>query len=73
MCGGLGMAMGWGVGWGVVEDGVFIPVLYGFVLSYSHPVLHDGKNFLTSFPSIGTPRSLAPLHKTLLFVNLPYN
>ena len=68
-----GIRDGNGVGWGEVKDGVFVPVLYGFVLSYSHPVLHDGKNFLTSFPSIGTPRSLAPLHKTLLFVNLPYN
>ena len=69
-----GIRDGNGVGWGEVKDGVFVPVLYGFVLYYSHLVPHDGKNFLTPSLPLRALRSLAPPPKTLLFfVNLPYN
>ena len=43
------------------------------VLSCPIPAPHVGENFLTPSLPLGAPRSLAPLRKTLLFVNLPYN
>ena len=49
------------------------PAPYGFVLPHLCPVPHDGENFPTPFPSLGTPQSPTHSHKTLLFVNLPFN
>ena len=55
------------------KDGVFASASHSFVLPYSHPALHDRKNFLTSFPPLRALRSPASLHRTLLFVNLPHS
>ena len=65
------MAMGHG-GAGP-KYGVFVSSPHGFVLPHPHPAPHDGENFLTPFPPLGILQSPAPLCKTLLFVNLPYN
>ena len=45
------------------------------VLSYPisappYPASHDKENFLTSFPSLGTPWSPIPSYKTLFLINL---
>ena len=45
------------------------------VLSYPifappYPASHDRKNFLTSFPPLGTPWSPIPSYKTLFLINL---
>ena len=67
----IGMAMGRG-GAGP-EDGVFVPAPHDFVLLYPRPAPHDEKNFLTPSPALRASRRPTPPHKTLLFVNLPYN
>ena len=46
------------MGQGGVEDGVFAPVPYGFVLPYPYSVPHNRENFLASSSLIGAPRSL---------------
>ena len=39
-----------------LKDGVFAPVSHSFDLPYSRLALHERKNFLTPFPSLGTPQ-----------------
>ena len=65
------MAMGQGglKGWGLRPH----PARFCLAPSLPYPTPHDGENFLAPFPPLGASRSLAPPHKTLFFVNLPYN
>ena len=65
------MAMGQGglKGWGLRPH----PARFYLAPSLPYPTPHDGENFLAPFPPLGASRSLAPPHKTLFFVNLPYN
>ena len=64
-----------GMQWGNVgsKDGVFVPALHGFVLLYFCLPPNDEKNFLTPSLPLKAPRRPTPPHKTLRFVNLPYN
>ena len=49
----LGMAMGQGEAG--AKDGVFAPVLHGFVLPHLGPASHDGENFLASSSPLRAP------------------
>ena len=53
------------------KDGVFSPILHGFVLPHCRPAQHDGKKFLTPSQPLGTLQNPVPLRKTLLLVNFP--
>ena len=64
---------GWKWGGAGPKDRIFVPASHDFVLPHPYPVLHDGENFLTPSQPLGAPRNPAPPHKTLLFVNFPYN